>query len=194
MVPSALTVYSVLLPVTLLLTATLVPALTLVVFAASCTAFNWLTFTASVSAAPLATLLITLPPALMPSLVTLGPPLTWKPVFEVTVPAKVGASTICTSILPLLTTVFTLEDEAAAVAPPTTSMVLFRFLVTLVPSWAVKPNVALSKLSFTVNNWLPVTASLLPAAILPSFRLVNVTGVLLPVPPKVTLVLPALSY
>ena len=90
-------------------------------------ALSWLAFTASPASVPLARLVILLPAASIPVLVKLGPPATWKPVFEVTVPAKVGASTIYTSILPLLTTVFTLEDEAAAVAPPTTPMVPFRF-------------------------------------------------------------------
>ncbi|EEY09339.1 hypothetical protein COI_2050 [Mannheimia haemolytica serotype A2 str. OVINE] len=50
--------------------ATFVPFSTLV-----CTAFNWRRFTASVSFWPSATLVITLLPALIPIVVTLGPPL-----------------------------------------------------------------------------------------------------------------------
>ena len=71
-VPLALTVYSVLLPLVVASTlAMFVPALTLLVFWLAATWFNWLRLTASVSAVPAATLVMVLPPLLSPEAVKL---------------------------------------------------------------------------------------------------------------------------
>ena len=87
------TVYSVLLPSTFSLTVTFLPATTVVVFsvAASCS-FSWATLTASVSFTPLATLLMALLPASMPSAVMLT-----SPAFRPSLPSATLSPTLTSS-------------------------------------------------------------------------------------------------
>ena len=62
--------------------------------AISFTSFNCETFTASVSSVPAATLLILLPAASIPDLVTLGPPLIVKPSLLMVVSPALTLSTL----------------------------------------------------------------------------------------------------
>ncbi|KQW63564.1 hypothetical protein ASC92_23660 [Variovorax sp. Root411] len=71
---------------------------------AATVSFSWVTFTPSVPATPGATLVMTVLPALMPVLVTLGPPVIVRPLLFSTVPpvvtlVKLGVAlvAICTS-------------------------------------------------------------------------------------------------
>ena len=102
-------------------------------------AFNWLMFTASVSAIPFATLAITLPPALMPAVVMLGPPVTVKPAADVTVPANVGASTT------LYTNLLVAASYVTVVFLPSAKLMFSSFaILSFAPAFALTVNVPAS--------------------------------------------------
>ena len=138
----ALTVYSVLLPVLVLVTRVLLPAFTELVSSVSASCEK---FTASLASVPLVTLVIFWLPAS-------------KPLAE-TLPAKVGASNSCTSTWLSVTTVLTLSLRAAApaLAPPLIAMVLPNFF------WAPSLPVSFNLLPVKVIVRLTATSKVFKA-------------------------------
>jgi hypothetical protein len=61
-------------------------------------------------------------------------------------------------------------------------------------TWPPSVLICVSSVVSSVNNWLPLTASVLVAVIAPAAILVSVTAEAAPTPPSVTLVCEALSY
>ncbi len=61
-------------------------------------------------------------------------------------------------------------------------------------TWPPSELICVSSVVSSVNNWLPLTASVLVAVIAPAAILVSVTAEAAPTPPSVTLVCAALSY
>ena len=116
-------------------------------------AFSWLTLTASVSAVPVATLVICLPPTSMPVVVTDGPPVMVRPVLltvvfpTVTLPSAprlifFASLTVSTPFLPLCsetTPILLSLSWPAVVIPP--------FTVTLLSSGTVAVPVSPSNVS-----------------------------------------------
>ena len=123
------------------------PASTLVL-AALTALFNCETFTASVSLVPAATPVILLPAALIPALVTLGPPSIVKPSLLMVVSPAFTLSTLISFAnlisnlsLPFATTpMLPSESLATSVTPPTTLTVSPNLRVTLSPVSPAKVN------------------------------------------------------
>ena len=105
------------------------------------TSFNCETFTASVSSVPALTPVIFLSPALMPDLVTLGPPLTVKPSLLIVVSPAFTLSTLISlanlmanlSVPSATTPMLPSESLAVSVTPPTKLTVSPNLRATLFP-------------------------------------------------------------
>ena len=175
------------------------------------TSFNCETFTASVSSVPAATLLILLPAASIPDLVTLGPPAIFKPsVLMVVSPAFTLSTLISLANLisnlsaPSATTpMLPLESLLSSVSPPTNLTVSPNLRVTLVPVSPAKVNGILRTLliasatSPAVAILFRLAAVALPAASVVIFVVFTSNFTIVPLSASVTFTvvkLPSLKF